>query len=38
VAAGDDAPLPELLGRLVSELSDDPADDDIAIVGVRWTS
>jgi serine phosphatase RsbU (regulator of sigma subunit) len=38
VAARDDAPLPELLERLVSEIPGDPSEDDIAIVGVRWTS
>ena len=30
--------LPELLGTLVTELVDGGSDDDIAIVGVRWTS
>ena len=30
--------LPELLGTLVAELVDGRSEDDIAIVGVRWTS
>jgi serine phosphatase RsbU (regulator of sigma subunit) len=30
--------LPELLGMLVTELVDGHSEDDIAIVGVRWTS
>ena len=35
---GHDVGLPELLGRLVSELTNGRSEDDIAIVGVRWTS
>lgn len=30
--------LPDLLGTLVTELPSGPVDDDIAILGVRWTS
>ncbi|HEX4008550.1 MAG TPA: PP2C family protein-serine/threonine phosphatase [Solirubrobacteraceae bacterium] len=37
-AAGDHSELPDLLGRLVTELPHGPSEDDIAIVGVRWTS
>jgi serine phosphatase RsbU (regulator of sigma subunit) len=37
-AAGDHGPLSDLLTRLVSELGGGSSDDDIAIVGVRWTS
>lgn len=35
---GDDVALPELLGRLVSTTANGRSQDDIAIVGVRWTS
>jgi serine phosphatase RsbU (regulator of sigma subunit) len=38
VATGHDAGLPELLGRLVSQMANGRSEDDIAIVGVRWTS
>jgi serine phosphatase RsbU (regulator of sigma subunit) len=37
-ATGQDVGLPELLGGLVRDMANDGADDDIAIVGVRWTS
>ena len=37
-AAGDDGPLADLLSRLVVELPGGSCEDDIAIVGVRWTS
>ena len=37
-ATGHDVGLPELLGRLVSDMADGRSEDDIAIVGVRWTS
>jgi serine phosphatase RsbU (regulator of sigma subunit) len=37
-ATGHDVGLPELLGRLVSEMANGPSEDDIAIVGVRWKS
>jgi serine phosphatase RsbU (regulator of sigma subunit) len=37
-ASSHDVGLPELLGRLVSEMANGGAQDDIAIVGVRWTS
>jgi serine phosphatase RsbU (regulator of sigma subunit) len=37
-ATSHDVGLPELLGRLVSEMTNGRAQDDIAIVGVRWTS
>jgi hypothetical protein len=33
-----DPGLPELLGTLVSDMPRGASDDDIAIVGVRWTS
>jgi serine phosphatase RsbU (regulator of sigma subunit) len=36
-AAGHHVGLSELLGKLVSELVDGRSEDDIAIVGVRWT-
>jgi serine phosphatase RsbU (regulator of sigma subunit) len=35
-ATGHDVGLPELLGRLVSEMANGRSEDDIAIVGVRW--
>jgi serine phosphatase RsbU (regulator of sigma subunit) len=39
VAAGShDVGLPELLSRLVNEMVNGRSQDDIAIVGVRWTS
>lgn len=37
-AIGRDAALPDLLSKLVSELQSGPSRDDIAIVGLRWTS
>jgi serine phosphatase RsbU (regulator of sigma subunit) len=37
-ATGHDVALPELLGRLVSQMANGRSEDDIAIVGVRWTS
>lgn len=37
-AEGERGPVSDMLGRLVSELTGGPAEDDIAIVGVRWTS
>jgi serine phosphatase RsbU (regulator of sigma subunit) len=37
-ATGHDVGLPELLGRLVSDMANGRSEDDIAIVGVRWTS
>jgi serine phosphatase RsbU (regulator of sigma subunit) len=37
-ATGHDVRLPELLGRLVSDMANGRSEDDIAIVGVRWTS
>jgi serine phosphatase RsbU (regulator of sigma subunit) len=37
-ATGDDVGLPELLGGLVSDMANGRSEDDIAIVGVRWTS
>jgi len=37
-ASSHDVGLPELLGRLVSEMGNGHSQDDIAIVGVRWTS
>jgi len=38
VATSGDHDLPELLGTLVSEMPRGSSEDDIAIVGVRWTS
>jgi serine phosphatase RsbU (regulator of sigma subunit) len=38
VATGHHASLPDLLGTLVRELPHGSSEDDIAIVGVRWTS
>ncbi len=37
-ATRHDVGLPELLGTLVGEMSNGGSQDDIAIVGVRWTS
>jgi serine phosphatase RsbU (regulator of sigma subunit) len=37
-ATSHDVPLAELLGTLVTELPHGRSEDDIAIVGVRWTS
>jgi len=37
-APSHDQGLPELLGSLVSEMTNGRSQDDIAIVGVRWTS
>jgi serine phosphatase RsbU (regulator of sigma subunit) len=37
-ATAQDGELPELLGRLVSDMANGGSEDDIAIVGVRWTS
>jgi serine phosphatase RsbU (regulator of sigma subunit) len=37
-ANGHDVGLPELLGNLVSDMANGRSEDDIAIVGVRWTS
>ncbi len=37
-ATGHDVGLPELLGGLVSDMANGRSEDDIAIVGVRWTS
>ena len=37
-AIGHEVPLPELLRTLVVDLQGDGAQDDIAIVGLRWTS
>jgi serine phosphatase RsbU (regulator of sigma subunit) len=37
-ATGQDGALPELLGRIVREMTNGRSQDDIAIVGVRWTS
>ncbi len=37
-ALGMEATLPELLSKLVAELSAGEAKDDIAIVGLRWTN
>ena len=37
-ATGQHVGLPELLGTLVTEMANGGSDDDIAIVGVRWTS
>ncbi len=37
-ATGNHVGLSELLGRLVSEMAEGGAEDDIAIVGVRWKS
>lgn len=37
-ATSHDVGLPELLGRLVSEMTNGRSQDDIAIVGVRWKS
>jgi serine phosphatase RsbU (regulator of sigma subunit) len=37
-ATSHDVGLPELLGTLVSEMATGGSKDDIAIVGVRWTS
>ncbi len=37
-ATSHDVGLSELLGTLVSEMADGRSEDDIAIVGVRWTS
>jgi serine phosphatase RsbU (regulator of sigma subunit) len=37
-ATGDTAELSELLSRLVTDLPHGSSEDDIAIVGVRWTS
>ncbi len=36
VATGQDASLPELLSKLVTELRSGPSQDDIAIVALRW--
>jgi Stage II sporulation protein E (SpoIIE) len=38
LAVSIDGELPELLGTLVSEMPRGASEDDIAIVGVRWTS
>ena len=38
VATRHDAALPDLLSTLVRELPHGSSEDDIAIVGVRWTS
>ena len=37
-AMGDDAGLPELVSRLMEELSYAPSPDDSVILGLRWTS
>jgi hypothetical protein len=37
-AVGRDVAMPELFTALVAELQSGAATDDIAIVGVRWTS
>ena len=37
-ATSHDVGLPELLGKLVSDMANARSEDDIAIVGVRWTS
>ena len=37
-AVGRDVALPELLSKLVGELHSGPSTDDIAILGLRWTS
>jgi serine phosphatase RsbU (regulator of sigma subunit) len=37
-ATSHDVGLPELLGKLLSDMANDRSEDDIAIVGVRWTS
>jgi serine phosphatase RsbU (regulator of sigma subunit) len=37
-ATGQNVGLPELLGGLVRDMANGGAEDDIAIVGVRWTS
>jgi serine phosphatase RsbU (regulator of sigma subunit) len=37
-AIGRDTALPELLTKLVSELQSGPSKDDIAILGLRWTT
>ncbi|MGH2891906.1 MAG: PP2C family protein-serine/threonine phosphatase [Solirubrobacteraceae bacterium] len=37
-ATSHDVGLPELLGKLVSEMANGRSEDDIAIVGVRWTN
>ncbi len=37
-ATGQNVELPELLGGLVRDMANGGAEDDIAIVGVRWTS
>jgi serine phosphatase RsbU (regulator of sigma subunit) len=37
-AIGRDTALPELLAKLVSELQAGPSKDDIAILGLRWTT
>jgi serine phosphatase RsbU (regulator of sigma subunit) len=37
-ATSHDVGLPELLGRLVSDMTNGRSQDDIAIVGVRWKS
>jgi serine phosphatase RsbU (regulator of sigma subunit) len=37
-ATGHHEALPDLLGRLVSEMANGRSEDDIAIVGVRWKS
>jgi hypothetical protein len=37
-AVGRDIALPELLSKLVGELQSGPSTDDIAILGLRWTS
>jgi serine phosphatase RsbU (regulator of sigma subunit) len=37
-AAGNGTPLPELLDRVLGELHNPPAQDDTAIVGLRWTT
>jgi serine phosphatase RsbU (regulator of sigma subunit) len=38
VASGNNAGLQELLNKLVRELRQGPAEDDIAIVGLRWAN
>jgi serine phosphatase RsbU (regulator of sigma subunit) len=37
-ARGHDGPLDELLTFIITELTDETSDDDIALLGFRWTN
>ena len=38
VAQGQDCPLDLLLANVISDLTDETSEDDIAMLGLRWTS